>query len=173
MPHFQNSQATDFDLPCQDPRPTKTDLSHVAVGVDPRRNVFLWWSLLAKYDVPPSSIPIRYLYSVWPHHSTTNRGLKGRGAFDEFLRAMDAGWAKWMADIKKPLRGDLLSEEEHARLSRDLPDVAGFWLFGPDTFGVVPAVGSVVLDTGAQWEAKMVVDLTQHIPELGVFKLDA
>ncbi|KAK8023901.1 hypothetical protein PG993_011967 [Apiospora rasikravindrae] len=173
MPHFQNNQAIDFDLLARDPRPIQTDLTHVAVGVDPRRNVFLWRSLLAKYDVPPSSIPIRYLYAVWPFHKETNMGKKGRLAFIEFLRATDARWAKWMADLRKPLRGERLSEEEHARLGRDLPEVAGFWVFGPGTFGVAPDVGSVALDSSAQWKAKMVVDLTQHVPELGVFQLDA
>ncbi|KAK8135539.1 hypothetical protein PG984_003479 [Apiospora sp. TS-2023a] len=185
MPHFPSTQTTDFGLLERDRRPIRTDLAHVGVGVDPRRNVFLWRSLLARYDVDPSSIPVRYLYAVWPFHphpmtvqlhgpdDQTTGGTTGRGAFLEFLRDEDASWAKWMGKFKKPLRGDRLSEEEHARLGRDLLDVAGFWLFGPDTFGTVPEVGSVAMDDRqTEWEPKMVVDLSQHTPELGIFKLN-
>ncbi|KAK8110648.1 uncharacterized protein PG998_007105 [Apiospora kogelbergensis] len=175
MPHFQSIQSTDFEVLGHDPRPVQKDLSHLAVGVDPRREVYLWRSLLAKYGVPPSSIPFWYLYSVWSDHDTTG-GMKGREAFVEYLRTQDASWSKWMTDLKKPLRGERLSEEDHARLSRDLLDAAGFWLFGPDTFGIVPDVGSVSLDMAEgsrHWKPKMVVDLSQHTPELGLLKLDA
>lgn len=186
MPHFPSSQTTDFDWLAQDPMPVQTDLAHLAVCVDPRRNLYLWRSLLARYNVPPSSIPIRHLYAVWPFYPhpmniaisgrdyQTTAGTERRGAFIEFLREEDASWAKWMAKIKKPLRGERLSEEEHARLSRDLLDVAGFWLFEPDTFGAVPDVGSVDMDDRrARLQPKMVVGLTQHTPKLGIFKLNA
>ncbi|KAK8002116.1 hypothetical protein PG991_014338 [Apiospora marii] len=183
---YPRAQTTDFALLERDPRPIQTDLAHLAVGVDPRRNVFLWRSLLARYGVPPSSIPVRYLYAVWPYHphpltvqisgrgSQTSTAITGREAFMEFLREEDASWAKWMAKINKPLHGERLSEEEHARLGRELLDAAGFWLFGPDTFGTVPEVGSAAMDDRqAHWEPKMVVDLAHAAPELGLFRLDA
>ncbi|KAK6841121.1 hypothetical protein PG987_001981 [Apiospora arundinis] len=180
LPHFYHRQATDFEWVGRDPRPVGSDLAHLAVGTDPRRDVYFWRALLAKHGVPPSTVPVRYLYAVWEHvrfmspgKERTTPGMKGeRGAFIHYLREQDASWAKWMADLKMPLWGQKLNEEEHARLGRDLPDAAGFWLFDSDTFGVIPDKVSVTVGGWEQWGYKMVVDLTQHEPELGLFRLD-
>lgn len=167
------AQATEYSSVGPDPRRIEeVDLAHVAVGLDPRRNVYAWQRVLANLGVddPAGSkgvMQIRYLLAIWP--DKWSAAPVSREGFVRFLEEADARFAKHMMDFKQPPWGSRIDEEAWRRKQRTLSDVAGLWAFGADTFGEVPSLEERTDD--ATWRPKLVEDLSATKPELLVFHL--
>ncbi|KAM7183328.1 hypothetical protein V8F20_012655 [Naviculisporaceae sp. PSN 640] len=184
-----NIQRTvEFALFPQDPRPIERDLPHMAVGTDPKMNVYLWYHLLAKLGVPVDPVPpmqIRYLMGlqlrVWEEYKRPHHMVLTREKFMGDLRDLDEGWGKSMATFGPhlPKWGEVFgSGEEYQKSLEELADVAGVWVLDPETFGEIgynlaredPA-GNVHWGNHPPYKPKMVVDLSkQRRPGLMVFR---
>lgn len=169
----RHAQATEYSSVGPDPRRIEeVDLAHIAVGVDPRRNVHSWQRVLANLGVDDptgskSLMQIRYLLAIWPDKWST--APVSREGFVRFLEEADARFAEHMTNFGRPLWGDRVDEEIWRRKHRTLSDVAGLWVFDADTFGEVPSLEETVDDSAWQW--KSVKDLTATNPELLIFHL--
>lgn len=167
------AQATEYCPVGPDPRRLEeVDLAHVAVGLDPRRNVYYWQRVLANLGVDDpeeskSRMQIRYLLAIWPDKWST--APASREGFVRFLEEADARFAKHMMNFNQPLWGDRVDEETWRSKHMTLSDVAGLWVFDVDTFGEVPSPEESV-DFPA-WRPKLVKDLSATKPELLVFHL--
>ncbi|KAK0105143.1 hypothetical protein ONS95_004458 [Cadophora gregata] len=175
-----------FSVLDQDPRPIKSDLSHVAVGTDPRRCLYLWTKFVfsclgPQYEQLLSGLDVRYLLSISPAPGRSDYPpVSGRKGFVDFVRVLDYRWATWMMKFNLPPWGKRLSEEENMLLDKGTRDrgplqpVAGFWLFSIETFGDIEEFRNNVVREeecvgSDQWRYKMVQDLSLFKPKLGVF----
>ncbi|KAM7205871.1 hypothetical protein V8F33_000701 [Rhypophila sp. PSN 637] len=191
--HNHGVQRTvEFTLLAQDPRPIETDLPHVAVGTDPRMNVYLFYHVLAKFGIPDPAPPmqIRYMMGIqlraWANYERHNHIVLTRAKFVDDLRTLDQNLIKGMeqfAPKHMPSYGQVFaSEEEYERSLRGLADVSGLWVFGSDTFGDIGYdLTKEVPDSDVHWrrtgtgyspyKPKMVVDLSKgKRPGLMVFR---
>ncbi|KAM7215545.1 hypothetical protein V8F06_009111 [Rhypophila decipiens] len=198
VPINRVQRTAEFTLLAEDPRPIQTDLPHVAVGTDPRMNVYLFYHVLAKFANPnPNHIPdpappmqIRYMMGIqlraWEKYERDNQIVLTRAKFVDDLQMLDQSLIKCMkqfAPKHMPSYGQVFaSEEEYERSLRGLADVSGLWVFDSDTFGDIgydltkELPGSDVRwrRTGAgysPYKPKMVVDLSKgKRPGLMVFR---
>lgn len=169
----RNAQVTEYSSVGPDPRRIEeVDLAHVAVGLDPRRNVHSWQRVLANLGVDDlagskSVLQVRYLLAIWP--DKWSAAPVSREGFMRFLEEADARFAKHMMNFKQPPWGNRIDEEAWRTKHRTLSDVAGLWVFGADTFGEIPRLEDSA-DIPA-WRPKLVEDLSATKPELLVFHL--
>lgn len=184
--------AHEFSILPEDPRPIELDLKHVAVGTDPRYNMYAWYHALAKFGVPMEPAPpmqVRYLLTI----RERSRGLNipvvrpelrlelpsRRQEYLDSLRTHDTDCVKAMEMFGGggiPHWGLIFKdEEEYNRSRREIVDVAGAWIFGSDAFGEIPyeaneedprkALRYDIGDFGDRldlFKPKMVVDLSKH-----------
>jgi hypothetical protein len=185
---FLQMKSRGFSVLDQDPRPIESDLSHVAVGTDPRRSLYLWTKFVfdclgPQYEQLLPGLNVRYLLSISPAPGRSDYlPVQGRKGFVDFVRMIDYRWASWMTKLNLPPWGKRLSEKENMLLDKGTSDkkslqpVAGFWLFSIETFGDIEEFGNNVVREEAcigsdQWRYKIVQDLSQFKPKLGVFDL--
>lgn len=150
-------ESREFTILPEDTRPIELDLAHVDVGDSPRDSLYSWYHFLAKFGVVvdparPLNMNIRYLLSVRKHiypdpppvrPETRLEVPSCRTAYQSYLLSADTRWVTKMREGKNgsvvPYWGEVFeSEEEYARSRRELHDVAGAWIFGPDVFGEIP-----------------------------------
>jgi hypothetical protein len=157
-----------FSVLERDPRPIESDISHVAVGVDPRRTPYLWQKLEANFDVKREApLVINYALSLWPRPSDPL--VNDRASLVSFLDHADSRWSDWMKQLNKPPQGERLNDETFKTLQEGLKQVAGIWIFPADTFGPIPELDAEIgLD---EWDIKLVKDLSTFHPALMVIDL--
>ena len=150
----------------RDPRSIKADLEHVAVNTDPRRTVFLWNRFKANFGVK-RHINIRYILTVMG----SKDGVGSRADFDGLLQRTEDKWAEWATLLSQPVWGERMSKEEYESQRATLPQAAGIWSFPQEAFGDIPNVDELKYMDIAEWEPKMVKDLSGFQPELWIFNL--
>jgi hypothetical protein len=170
MPSGEDAQVPSFVFLQEDPRTIETDLSHVAVGLDPRRIPYEWYRFLAKFGVPlPPSIKIRYVIAIW--YKPPSPVVGGLARFLGVLETFNERWASWMAQLKAPIWGKRVTEEKYWQLQETLHDAAGAWVFDWDTFGDIPLPRKTDQERD-EWQRNMIMDLSEHRPGLMVLNLE-
>ena len=159
----------------RDPRPIQADLRNVAVGTDPRWQVFLWNRFKANFGVK-RHIDMRYILSAGSHLPPPMGGgsappMGSRGLFGDLLQKYDDIWEEWTAKLGLHTGGDLLSKDEYEAQRTSLPQAAGFWSFPPEAFGEVPDINDEKYIGAEWWTHKRVKDLSEFHPEIWVFNL--
>ncbi|KAI9162712.1 hypothetical protein HJFPF1_04303 [Paramyrothecium foliicola] len=176
-PNGSKEQATEFTILPRDPRPIDTDLKYFGVFVDPRLSLYLWHFVLAKFGIECQPAPMRthYLLAISPVHYKEDFDCRG-SLTDGIVRAREA-WAGWLKRVNVPIWGDVLNEKEWERNQLELLDTAGAWILDSHAFGEVPYPDLTrylgrKLGFRAQWDLKIVIDLTKQREKLKLMLFD-
>jgi hypothetical protein len=168
-----NSQTEVFDLLDTDPRPITADLAKVSVGWDPREPLCLWQEMESKFQIRRSHpVEYQFLITASSHRHDDDSNVLTRGDAGRFLQYEEAKWNKPWEEGELFQRLGYINPNTPEIIKQASMPVFGFWLFHVDAFGDIPKGQLRIGRNGrAQWEMKMVKDLTKHSPQLGVFRL--
>lgn len=150
-----------------DPRAIRADLGHVAVGMDPRRTVYLWNRFKANFG-ETRHIDVRYILTLLEHQ---HPGVGSRAEFVNLLQRLDDWMAEWAPRLGQRVWGERMTEGEYEGQRTSLPQVAGIWSFPPEALGEVPGLSETKYMRTVEWEPKIVKDLSGFVPELWFFNL--
>lgn len=151
----------------RDPREIRADLGHVAVGMDPRRTVYLWNRFKANFGAT-RNIHVRYILTLLGHQ---HAGVGSRAEFVNLLQRLDDWMAEWALRLGQRVWGERMTEGEYESQRTSLPQVAGIWSFPPEALGDVPGLSETKYMRTVEWEPKVVKDLSGFVPELWFFNL--
>ncbi|PWY81712.1 hypothetical protein BO94DRAFT_576643 [Aspergillus sclerotioniger CBS 115572] len=186
-----SSSTTSFDRLPRDPREIADDLKHVFVGTfDPRGMFDHWGRLLRRWNVASSIVEYRVLLAFIPRGDSDR--VRDRGSAERWLLKEDCEWKGEpdpFEDPDKPISafvqrlrqknikwpvGANHPKYKYEDMERAVKPAFGFWLFPLEPLGAVStaAGGSgLIQPPGYRSEAKRLLDLSAHWPELALFGL--
>lgn len=161
-----------FDIAGPDPRPIDGDLDKVAIGCDPRSMPCLWNQMERNFAITREPGTTEFVYHIttpaFGQHSNQHSAILSRAeAIKTLQREQDAWHSRWEQGGFLARNG--YNDPNMPEKLRNAPMPAfGFWILPIDAFGEIP---EEEFENIRRWEMKMVVNLKNHWPQLGVFRL--
>jgi hypothetical protein len=146
-----------FDRVGPDPRAIGDDLSHLHL-LNPKYLYITWQNFLQNFDVEPSGIQYRFLFTYSPLQGP----IYNRRDASKWLQFEDDIWTGKYA--KTPATDIPAFKDENLELA--VRPVIGFWLFPVDAFSDV----DYVMTRDSEMEE---VDVREHWPDLAIVRLDS
>ena len=163
-----------FQVLDSDPRSIDVDLDRISLGIDPRWMLHQWQEMERRFKIQYEQRPeFKYLITA----STHDMQIRTRDDAEHFLKYEEEAWLRWF-DEGSFVRKCGIENPETDESRRTAPlSAVGFWLFDLDALGDVPRPLQRLHGTSEEgwdnimWDIKMMVNLRNHRPRLGVFRL--
>jgi hypothetical protein len=164
-----NSETEAFDLCDPDPRPIDTDLNKVSIGWDPRALLCLWREMESKFQTGRLQ-PVEFQFFITSSSDQYEdvKNISTRTEAVKFLQNEKVGWSSSWEKGEIFQRWGYTNPDTPEVIKNASMPVFGFWLFPVSAFNDVP---EGTFQGRGGWDSKMVMDLTKHRPQLGVFRL--
>ena len=154
-----------FDLVEPDPRPINADLDKVGLGLDPRSMPWLWKQMERKFGITHEPGTTRFVYHLAAPGFSEDQMTISRADATEMLRREHEEWRLHWKEGGFFGRNDYENPDTPEKLKNAPIPAFGFWMVPLDALGEIPE------EEPRRWDMKRVVDLTEHRPQLGVFRL--
>lgn len=164
-----NSQTEAFDLVETDPRRIDADLDKVSIGRDPRAMLCLWRDMERNFEIRRSGKPVKFQYLITAPTWGQEEGMEisTRADAGRLLRIEKELWLSGWDEDGLFTRWGYINPDTPEKIKMAPIPAVGFWLFPVDAFGDVPEGDFADI----RWSMIEPVNLTQHRPQLGVFRL--